>query len=247
MPEETILLDGERFNPYGRFYNAWVPTQLLQSVEISDGAKLAYGLLRKFAGKDGACFPLQSTLARQLGCKTRTAHKYINELKRAGLISVKRRGRGRSLSYAFLWKKELNSGQLFMPGSQEDASLTRTNVQDVSGSGSGSLYRNSSSRACGNVENFDSAPESATIEGNQTQVGTSEQPAGEQCVEVLECGGNAGRSGNEDVLGGKLARNGWEVVRLGNQTTKDTDVTGGLLLRNSIRELAWSKRMDKRR
>lgn len=86
------------------------------------------------------------------------------------------------------------------------------------------------------MENFDSAPESAAIEGNQEGVGTSEELA-----EVARQGEN------EDVLGGKLARNGWKVVRLGNQTPKDTDVTEGLRIRNSIRELAWSKRMDKRR
>lgn len=236
MPEERTLLEGKPFNPYGRFYNAWVPAQLLQSVDISDGAKLAYGLLRKFAGKDGACFPLQSTLARQLGCKNRTARKYVRELKRAGLIRVRSRGKGRSLSYQFLWKNSLQPCQLLLPDRPADATMTGTNVPTEEVPVSGSLYRNSSSRACGNVENFDSAPESAAIEGNQEGVGTSEELA-----EVPRQGEN------EDVLGAKMARNGWKVVRLGNQTPKDTDVTEGLRIRNSIRELAWSKRMDKRR
>jgi biotin operon repressor len=240
MPE---LLEGKPFNPYGRFYNAWVPTQLLQSVEISDGAKLAYGLLRKFAGKDGACFPLQSTLARELGCKTRTVNKYIKELKGSKLIEVKRRGRGRSLSYVFLWKKELNSGQLFLPGKQDDVSLTRTNVQDVSGSGSGSLNWNSSSRACGNVEISGDHPSGEAIAENQEEEGSSER-SGESLPEEVQVNPRQGKNG--DAAGPKLARAGWNVVMLGNQTPQDTDVKAGLEMRNTIKELAQMKKITNR-
>lgn len=121
--------------------------------------------------------------------------------------------------------------------------MTGTNVPTEEVPVSGSLYRNSSSRACGNVENFDRAPESEAIGENQEEARESEQAGTSKDF----LGVREGRVENEDVLGGKLARNGWKVVRLGNQTPKDTDVTEGLRIRNSIRELAWSKRMDKRR
>lgn len=246
------MQDGDVFNPYKKFLNAWVPLQVLASIEISHGAKLLYGLLSKYAGENGLCIPKQKRLAKEMGCSRRNIQYYLDELKKAKLVQVHRpSGHRRSCRYEFLWKNELRPCQKALSDAQPtyttcEESFTPPSLYEEVPSKE-SLYRNSSSRACGNVENFDSAPESAAIEVNQTEVGTSEQPAGEQCGEVLECGGNAGRSENEDVLGGKLARDGWKVVRLGNQTPKDTDVSEGLRIRNSIRELAWSKRMDKRR
>lgn len=231
MPEETPLLEGAPFNPYRHFHNALVPAHLLQSTELSHGAKLLYGLLRKYSGKDGACFPLQSTLARQMGCAQRTVRTYVAELKRTGLLKLVPRGKGRSASYRFLWKNSLNPSQLFIPdGPPEDALSGRIQpTEEVPLSGS--LNRNSSSRGCGNVENFNSAPVSEASREDETPEGKSEQ---------------AGTTQNGDGNAGKLARAGWRVVMLGNGASQDSDVSEGLQLRRMIQEMAYSKRVDQR-
>lgn len=230
MPEE--LLEGQRFNPYGKFYNAWVPTQLLQAVDISPGAKLLYGLLRKYAGADGNCFPKQTRLAREMSCTRRSIQYYLTELKDAKLIHVAApTGTRRSCRYEFLWKKELISGQKCL-GDEQPANTTceenftpASLYEEVPLSGSPNI--NSSSRACGNVENFGGFPESEATAENQT------------------CEGNSEQGENRGEIGGKLARNGWKVLQLGNQSARDTDVVAGSLLRKQISELAELKRMKR--
>jgi hypothetical protein len=105
---------------------------------------------------------------------------------------------------------------------------------------SGSLNRNSSSRACGNVENFDSAPVSEAVEAKTKEAGAEQETTSKESLGVQEGGEN------KDALGVKLAKAGWKVVRLGNHTPQDTDAVAGSLLRKTIKELAWSKRIDRR-
>ncbi len=79
-----------------------VPNWLQCRREINQGAKLAYARLAQFAGKDGACFPKQATLAVELGVSERTANEYVRTLVRFGLIEKDRPGRGLSNRYFFL-------------------------------------------------------------------------------------------------------------------------------------------------
>ena len=228
MPE---LHEGKPFNPYKHFHNAWVPTSLLSAEGLSDGAKLLYGLLRKYAGKDGNCFPLQRTLALNMRRPERTIRKYLRELRKAQLVKTVRRGKGRAVRYEFLWKSCLNPVQLSLEEVPENAYNVGTKQPTEEVQVSGSPYINSSRRACGNVEIFDSAPVSEAVEGNQEEAGTSEQSGG------IEDG---------YAVAGRLAKAGWKVLRLGNGTPPDTNAAEGLRMRDSIRELAWSKRMDRR-
>jgi biotin operon repressor len=87
-----------------------VPNFILQSKKISVGAKLTYAMLPKYAREMDECFPGQDRLAQDVGTSRQSVNAYIRELRRPGLISVKRRGQGKPNVYtvhlkASFWKK----------------------------------------------------------------------------------------------------------------------------------------------
>lgn len=88
-----------------------VPNFILESKEISAGAKLTYAMLLKYARELDYCFPGQKRLAEDMGNGRRSVVRYLAELERARLISIKRRGQGRPNLYtvhlkASFWKKK---------------------------------------------------------------------------------------------------------------------------------------------
>ena len=76
-----------------------VPNFILESNEISVGAKLTYAMLLKYARELDECFPGQGRLAEDIGTTRQSVNAYIKELREAGLISVERRGQGRPNLY----------------------------------------------------------------------------------------------------------------------------------------------------
>jgi biotin operon repressor len=87
-----------------------VPNFILESEKISMGAKLTYAMLLKYARELDECFPGQERLAKDLGCGLRSVVRYIAELEKVDLITIKRRGQGRPNLYtihlkASFWKK----------------------------------------------------------------------------------------------------------------------------------------------
>jgi biotin operon repressor len=88
-----------------------VPNFILESDQISVGAKLTYAMLLKYARELDECFPGQERLAEDMGCSRRSVSRYITELEKADLVSVKRRGQGRPNLYtvylkASFWRKK---------------------------------------------------------------------------------------------------------------------------------------------
>ena len=87
-----------------------VPNFILESKEISVGSKLTYAMLLKYARELDDCFPGQDRLAQDLGTTRQSVNCYIKDLRKAGLITVQRRGQGRPNLYtihlkASFWKK----------------------------------------------------------------------------------------------------------------------------------------------
>lgn len=88
-----------------------VPNFILESKELSVGAKLTYAMLLKYARELDECFPGQDRLARDIGASRQSVNAYIAELGRAGLVSVKRRGQGKPNLYtvhlkASFWRRQ---------------------------------------------------------------------------------------------------------------------------------------------
>ena len=93
-----------RINPYKKFNGIHIPEGITKVPisKLSHGAKICYGRLARYAGKDGLCFPKIKNLADEIGVKRRAVDSYIKELKDFGLIEVKRRGLNKSNRYYFL-------------------------------------------------------------------------------------------------------------------------------------------------
>lgn len=99
---------GEIFNPWKLFTGLFVPNALARFPGLSPGAKLLYGRLAQYAGKDGACYPSQETLAVEIGVTDRWVRKLIMELQDGGFIkAVRPKGTDRlnhkTSRYVFLW------------------------------------------------------------------------------------------------------------------------------------------------
>jgi hypothetical protein len=87
-----------------------VPNFILESKEISIGAKLTYAMLLKYARELENCFPGQDRLAKDMGNGMRSVVRYIAELEKVGLVTIQRRGQGRPNLYtihlkASFWRK----------------------------------------------------------------------------------------------------------------------------------------------
>src|SRR6476660_6574564 len=108
--ERPVLKIGERFNPHKRFPGIFMPEPVCQYRGLSPGAKVVYGRLCRYAGKDGNVYPATSTLAEEVGICERQAREYIQELERGKFIEVdrekkhfRRDGSGGTNTYFFLW------------------------------------------------------------------------------------------------------------------------------------------------
>ena len=88
-------------NPYGMFKGISVPGWLLRQKHICPKAKIVYGTLVGFAGKNGKCYPKASHISEESGIPEKTVKTKINELKRLDLIETKKRGFGLGNDYFF--------------------------------------------------------------------------------------------------------------------------------------------------
>src|ERR1700722_8448200 len=93
---------GEPFNPFKRFNGIFIPEQIVRLSTVSQGAKVCYGRLSRFAGKNRYCFPSVKRLAREIGVGERQTQKYLAELQDHGLIRKIPRP-GISDRIEFLW------------------------------------------------------------------------------------------------------------------------------------------------
>ena len=84
------------------FRGSIVPNWLLRRTEVSPAAKLCYARLCQYAGEDGRCFPMQGTLAAELGTSMRNVRRLLKELDLHGLIECERLSRIGTNQYFFL-------------------------------------------------------------------------------------------------------------------------------------------------
>lgn len=122
-----------RINPYKLFYGIWIPNWLLERKEVSSGAKLCYGALCRFAGRNGRCWPGQEAVADVLGVSIRQVQRHLQDLLGLGLIEQVQRGHMKSNVYYFLdhpWIREDTPADDDVP---ERASADDHDTTDVSG------------------------------------------------------------------------------------------------------------------
>jgi hypothetical protein len=97
---------GEKFNPFNRFHGIWIPEPMALYPQLPPGAKLVYGRLMRYAGKDGFCWPSVLSLAVEVGLGERQVQKHLSTLESDGFIRREKRfrdGAQTSNGYIFLW------------------------------------------------------------------------------------------------------------------------------------------------
>jgi len=100
---------GEPFRPWRRFRRVVVlPEVLLAADCLSDGAKLCWGRLARYEGKDGAAYPSTETLGAELGVLERQARRYVAELEYQGFIRRESQP-GKTNRFLFLWHRVFES------------------------------------------------------------------------------------------------------------------------------------------
>lgn len=97
-------------NPHAIFLGSVVPAWVMKNRKLSPTAKLAYGRLQRYAGRDGGCFPKIATLADELGESRRSVERAIQSLRQEGLLSTERRPT--HLVFHFLWHEDILLGDL---------------------------------------------------------------------------------------------------------------------------------------
>ena len=97
LKEKNLQLDTNNQVLQGGFTQ--VPNFILRDSKISVGAKVAYAMFLSYAWHNDSCFPGQDRLAEDMGMTRPRVTQLINELEAAGLVTVQRRGQGKTNLY----------------------------------------------------------------------------------------------------------------------------------------------------
>jgi len=76
-----------------------VPNFLLKSQHLSAGDKLAFAMLLSYAWQNDYCYPGQKRLAEDMGLHETNVRKHLKSLEANGLLSITRRGQGKTNIY----------------------------------------------------------------------------------------------------------------------------------------------------
>ncbi len=76
-----------------------VPNFILKDSSLSVGAKITYAMFLSYAWHNDSCFPGQERLAEDMGLTRVRVTQLIGELEAAGLVTIQRRGQGKTNLY----------------------------------------------------------------------------------------------------------------------------------------------------
>ena len=98
IKEKNIQFDTD-FDPVARGGFTQVPNFILEDPKLSLGAKVVYAMFLRYAWHNDQCFPGQNTLSEAIGMSRSRVTQYVSELEKTGMISIQRRGQGRTNLY----------------------------------------------------------------------------------------------------------------------------------------------------
>ncbi len=102
LKERNIILEAPDPVTAGGFTQ--VPNFILRSPTLSMGAKLTYAMFLSYAWNNDLCFPGQEKLAEAIGVSRQSVGTFIRELEREDLVSVQRRGLGKTNFYTIRFR-----------------------------------------------------------------------------------------------------------------------------------------------
>lgn len=87
-----------------------IENAIIKNSKIPDGAFRTYSVLKSFKYGSGNVFPSQKTIAELRGKSEKTIIEHLKILKKAGLISYKKRGFSASNQYFFINEENFTNG-----------------------------------------------------------------------------------------------------------------------------------------
>ena len=97
LKEKNLQLDTA--NPVLQGGFTQVPNFILKDAKLSPGAKVTYAMFLSYAWNNDSCFPGQGRLAEDMGMSRSRVTEFVSELEAGGLISIQRRGLGKTNIY----------------------------------------------------------------------------------------------------------------------------------------------------
>ena len=104
--EKNITLD--TFDPVAAQGFTQVPNFILKDPKISVGAKIVYSMFLSYAWHNDSCFPGQDRLAVDMGLTRVRVTQLISELETGGLVTIQRRGQGKTNLYTIHFQVKQN-------------------------------------------------------------------------------------------------------------------------------------------
>ena len=120
LKEKNLQLDTTNAVLQGGFTQ--VPNFILKDPLISVGAKVAYAMFLSYAWHNDSCFPGQDRLAEDMGLTRVRVTQLIGELELAGLITIQRRGQGKTNLYTIHFQVKRMAGSAQWPGDKTSRS-----------------------------------------------------------------------------------------------------------------------------
>jgi len=106
--EKNIKLD--TLDPVAEHGFTQLPNFILYNPDVSPGAKVAYSMFLSYAWNNESCFPGQDRLAADMGMSRPRVTQFVGELEQLGLVTIQRRGQGRTNLYTIhfrvQWRKQ---------------------------------------------------------------------------------------------------------------------------------------------
>lgn len=97
LQEKNLQLD--TLDPVALRGFTQVPNFILKDSNLSPGAKVTYAMFLSYAWHNDSCFPGQDRLAVDMGMSRSRVTEFVGELENVGLISIQRRGQGKTNIY----------------------------------------------------------------------------------------------------------------------------------------------------
>lgn len=97
IKEHNLQLATE--NPVVRGGFTQVPNFILKDAKLSLGAKVTYAMFLSYAWHNDSCYPGQDRMAEDMGMSRSRVTEFVGELERAGLVTIERRGQGKTNLY----------------------------------------------------------------------------------------------------------------------------------------------------
>ena len=82
------MKEGDVFIPYKVFIGVFIPNCVLEAEDLPPSAKLLYGVLSSYSGKNGRCYPSQAVIAEKVKLKEDTVYRLLHILSMGGYIKI---------------------------------------------------------------------------------------------------------------------------------------------------------------